>query len=469
MTIATSPNSAAGVSIDNKMNKMINNNDEIEPEMKPDLQPQKLSGTTCHHCRQHKASVMYASCKNHARSKPCPLKYCSICLLNRYGENTEDVMLLNEWSCPRCRGVCNCSICMKKRGQKPTGNVVKMAKAGGFNSVSDLIDAEGAHNLSNYKRSKETTENQEMKQHLEKPKRKRVEVIADTTGFNDKKQKKVKSNGSKEISVTHNNQNASQHLLTGRELVTVAGVDLPKEDAGNALQFLEFCSTFRKILGVKKGQAETVLRDVMNRRSARCGKITSVIRFHVQLLSVILKESESESESEYESELKDKERIDATARVYSDLDSSMKLRLLIYLCDEVLGVEKIRNWMDDQNGKFEKRKEARDKLCAAKDKEKTLKQEPAEMLDCKSMVSADKEWPNAVRTDPIFKDDKGHLYWRLKGCSDKPGILLQDVGTGDDDRVEMVDKWFEYDDEQKDLIETHINVLRSRFKKHCNN
>ncbi|KAI3767855.1 hypothetical protein L2E82_18284 [Cichorium intybus] len=36
-------------------------------------------------------------------------------------------------------------------------------------------------------------------------------------------------------------------LPTGSELVTIAGVDLPKQDAGNALQFLEFCSTFGKL------------------------------------------------------------------------------------------------------------------------------------------------------------------------------------------------------------------------------
>lgn len=33
-------------------------------------------------------------------------------------------------------------------------------------------------------------------------------------------------------------------------------------DAGNALQLLEFCSTFGKILDVKKGLAEPVLRDL---------------------------------------------------------------------------------------------------------------------------------------------------------------------------------------------------------------
>ncbi|KAJ0687969.1 putative WHIM1 domain-containing protein [Helianthus annuus] len=75
------------------------------------------------------------------------------------------------------------------------------------------------------------------------------------------------------------------------------------------------------------------------------------------------------------SKLKDVDFIDMLAGGYDDLDSSTKLRLLVFLCDEVLGTEKIRNWIDEQNAMFsEKRKEAKDKLSVAKDKEKSLKQ-----------------------------------------------------------------------------------------------
>lgn len=63
----------------------------------------------------------------------------------------------------------------------------------------------------------------------------------------------------------------------------------------NALQ-LRF---FLQILDVKKGQAEAVLRDLIKGRSTRRGKFTSVIQFHIQLLSVIQEEWGSESESEY--------------------------------------------------------------------------------------------------------------------------------------------------------------------------
>ena len=43
----------------------------------------------------------------------CTLYWCSRCLSNRYGETVEAVTALADWSCPRCRGLCNCSNCRK--------------------------------------------------------------------------------------------------------------------------------------------------------------------------------------------------------------------------------------------------------------------------------------------------------------------------------------------------------------------
>ncbi|GKE66188.1 zinc-finger domain of monoamine-oxidase A repressor R1, partial [Tanacetum coccineum] len=85
----------------------------------------------------------------------------------------------------------------------------------------------------------------------------------------------------------------------------------------------------------------------------------------------------------------------------------------------------------------------------------------AEMLECQKMGPEDKQKPDAVRIVPIFKDNKGHMYWRLKGCSDNPGILLQDIGTGDH-MVGAADKWFGFDDEQIKLIEGQFKILRGQ-------
>ncbi|KAL5080450.1 hypothetical protein RYX36_008871 [Vicia faba] len=41
--------------------------------------------------------------------------------------------------CPKCRGICNCSLCMKKKGHQPTGALAQKAKAFGFKSVSEML------------------------------------------------------------------------------------------------------------------------------------------------------------------------------------------------------------------------------------------------------------------------------------------------------------------------------------------
>ncbi|KAF8739383.1 hypothetical protein HU200_013867 [Digitaria exilis] len=46
----------------------------------------------------------------------------------------------DDWNCPKCRGICNCSDCRKKKGQKPTGALARVAKAIGYTSVHDLLE-----------------------------------------------------------------------------------------------------------------------------------------------------------------------------------------------------------------------------------------------------------------------------------------------------------------------------------------
>ncbi|KAJ1412779.1 Zinc-finger domain of monoamine-oxidase A repressor R1 [Sesbania bispinosa] len=87
------------------------------------------SGKTCH--------------QNMRNGKPCVLKFCHKCLWNRYGEMTNEVAVLSNWKCPKCRGICNCSCCRKKQGQQPTGKLAHTAKASGFKSVSEMLNATG--------------------------------------------------------------------------------------------------------------------------------------------------------------------------------------------------------------------------------------------------------------------------------------------------------------------------------------
>ncbi|CAL8468960.1 g8501 [Coccomyxa elongata] len=90
------------------------------------------TGTTCHQCRQKTVEVK-------AKCGTCTMYFCPRCLLNRYGEEVDKVNQLPKWSCPKCRDICNCSNCRKKRGLEATGILANMSKAAGFTSVSDLL------------------------------------------------------------------------------------------------------------------------------------------------------------------------------------------------------------------------------------------------------------------------------------------------------------------------------------------
>ncbi|XP_058773270.1 uncharacterized protein LOC131647389 [Vicia villosa] len=103
-------------------------------------------GKTCHQCRQKTRDVA-ATCKNPRNGKPCVIRFCHKCLLNRYGEIVKEVNLLTNWMCPKCRGICNCSSCMKKRGQQPTGALAHIAKASGFKSVSEMLIKNASEDL----------------------------------------------------------------------------------------------------------------------------------------------------------------------------------------------------------------------------------------------------------------------------------------------------------------------------------
>ncbi|XP_047314512.1 cell division cycle-associated protein 7-like [Impatiens glandulifera] len=77
------------------------------------------------------------------KEKQCTIKYCHKCLLNRYGEKAEEVAVLEDWFCPKCKGICNCSFCRKKLGQQPTGILSYTAKSTGFASVSEMLLVKG--------------------------------------------------------------------------------------------------------------------------------------------------------------------------------------------------------------------------------------------------------------------------------------------------------------------------------------
>ncbi|GAA5857687.1 hypothetical protein JCM1840_000866 [Sporobolomyces johnsonii] len=74
--------------------------------------------------------------------KKCTIAMCARCLKNRYGEDATAILSGGQaasWTCPSCRGLCNCSACRKKNGLEATGQLVKLAKEAGVASAADLL------------------------------------------------------------------------------------------------------------------------------------------------------------------------------------------------------------------------------------------------------------------------------------------------------------------------------------------
>ncbi|XP_077446312.1 cell division cycle-associated 7-like protein [Stigmatopora argus] len=98
----------------------------------------KDHGSSCHQCRQKTLDT-----KTVCRSGFCSAgkgQFCGPCLKNRYGEDVRTVLLDPTWSCPICRGMCNCSLCRKKEGRCATGILVGLARYNGHNNVHEYLE-----------------------------------------------------------------------------------------------------------------------------------------------------------------------------------------------------------------------------------------------------------------------------------------------------------------------------------------
>ncbi|KAJ0981757.1 hypothetical protein J5N97_010012 [Dioscorea zingiberensis] len=95
----------------------------------------QIKGETCHQCRQKTLG-------HHTHCSMCNLvqgQFCGDCLYMRYGENVLEVSKNPDWICPVCRGICNCSLCRKKKGWAPTGSLYKKVSYLGFKSVAHYL------------------------------------------------------------------------------------------------------------------------------------------------------------------------------------------------------------------------------------------------------------------------------------------------------------------------------------------
>ncbi|CAN6933826.1 unnamed protein product [Brassica oleracea] len=564
------------------------------------------NGRCCHQCRQ-KTMDFVASCKAMKKEKQCPISYCHKCLLNRYGEKAEEVGALIDWRCPKCRGICNCSCCRKKRGQSPTGILTHKAKASGLSSVSELLEVEG-HDTFSYQKKKPKLENVSNGDVVAKDSNKAAGKIKKAlnkikTGFpkakltnslyfesdavakeNNKATSKIKKvlnktktgvpkaksvfislsyvakennkvtgklkkalnktkNGfpkakpeaaSVEAVAKENNKVAGKikkakttnkmkeeeiqieaKLPNGISLTNVSGIDIPTEETGNVLQFLEFCSAFGKALDLKQGHAKSIVAAVFGSgRNTRRQQYCSVIPMMIQLMELISHDRDmslslSATDSTWFSSLGEcllqsgvlsdvfpPETFKSGVSEYKKMDASARLKLLNFLCDESLSTLKMRNFIENESKESgTKEREAKEKAAAAKEKEKQLRQKiqgdlvkahmekkgaPLSMEEHHKVLaqikaeakeaygemlkatSRKRQRCDAVRTDPILLSDDGLALWKLKCFEEEPKFLLQDVGGTFDD-LSPHEKWLAFKPEQKQEIEKYISANRMKM------
>ncbi|CAH8360592.1 unnamed protein product [Eruca vesicaria subsp. sativa] len=600
------------------------------------------NGRCCHQCRQ-KTMDFVASCKAMKKEKQCSINFCHKCLLNRYGEKAEEVGALDDWHCPKCRGICNCSFCRKKRGQSPTGILTHKAKASGLSSVSELLDVEGHDKFSYQKKpklenvsngdtvvdkdsnkaegkikkalnktktdfpkakleddfievAKENKATSKIKKGLNKtktdlPKAKPENVsFEDVAKENNKGAGKIKKTVNKtkngfpkakpeDVSIEgsdvakENNKGAGKikkavnktipkaklevvsiqdvakennkvagkikkakvinkvkeeeiqieaKLPSGISLTNVLGIEIPTEETGNVLQFLEFCSAFGKALDLKHGHAKSIVAEFFGSgRYTKRQQYCSVIPMMIQLMQIISHDrdmslslsatdstwfsslGECLSQSGVLSDVFPPETFKSGVSEYKKMDASTRLKLLNFLCDESLSTLKMRNFIEDKSKESEtKQREAKEKAAAAREKEKQLRQKMqgdlikahmekngaplsieehhkvlsqikaeakeahGEMLKA---TSRKRQRCDAVRTDPILLNNEGLVLWKLKCFEEEPKFLLQDIGTFDD--LSPHEKWLAFKPEEKQEIEKYISANRMklmRAKKNAN-
>uniref|UniRef100_A0A0E0L0P9 DDT domain-containing protein n=1 Tax=Oryza punctata TaxID=4537 RepID=A0A0E0L0P9_ORYPU len=468
------------------------------------------NGKTCHQCRQ-KTMDFAASChKIKKNNKQCTIQYCRKCLFNRYGQEAEKVADDGTWTCPKCKDICNCSFCMKKKGLPPTGILAHAAKASGCASVHHLLK-KGKEAVAAAQRSAQKVRSTPVKK---SPKR-AIEpdaaadeplaegdenVCVDFNAAPVKKQKRSRKVGNGAALTKDEKPDAPKEqvvLPKGTPVTSVAGAYWEPEDVGLALQFFEFCRTFAEIFQVRKGQPERILRDIAGGRGLRV--VSSVIAdFHITLLSIIQEGrgikpitysrdndawivdiGKCISESIFVPEGLPLDSLSQGVSGYKNLSPSCKLSVLNFLCDESLSTEKLRSCIlsETKNPSREKAHSAKEK---EEPKEETIKNTDEAVLlktegaavtieedkngisqqkDVKEVKNADtneKKHGGFLRSNP-FMVDKAAIYWKLDDYCNNTTMMLQEVDA--DDLLGNKDKWFMLNEDEEKIVENYVSTI----------
>ncbi|KAJ4875774.1 Zinc-finger domain of monoamine-oxidase A repressor R1 protein [Raphanus sativus] len=459
----------------------------------------------CHQCRQKRSDAV-GTCVTKVGTKTCVLKFCPTCLLSRYGEIGEEVALNDNWVCPRCRKICNCSSCMINKGEKPTGMLTATAKKNGCSNVYEFLKKEGSDKY--FYRGKMKPENVIGQGNCAE------ETNDSSAGCSEEN---AAARAKRVLKEKEEFQLEEVKLPQGIQSITVSNVDLDPDNAGSVLQFLEFCLTFREALGLRDGQAQLVVHEVLSGRSTGSQEYSTLTQTIIQLLTLILVDrgdisvgigatddrwftilGECLAESEVKLDDFPPQMFQKGISEYAEMDSFQKLKLLNFVCDEALGTSVMRNFIENyENPKYvEKKKKAEETLNAAEAKEKqlyqkikddfakteadnngvalTIEQRVAiisqmsdeteevhfEMKKALEMQPKGQEYNDALRTNPVELDDNGLILWNLKSYNEEPTILLQDLGSCSN--ICPHEKWYSFSSQQKPQVEKYITFKRKK-------
>uniref|UniRef100_A0A7N0ZXI7 Zinc-finger domain-containing protein n=1 Tax=Kalanchoe fedtschenkoi TaxID=63787 RepID=A0A7N0ZXI7_KALFE len=284
----------------------------------------------CHQCRGPLTSATgWVSCTKMKKSKICPMLVCRRCLKDRYGERMEgtqiiqkvirnqetvdEPMELTDWVCPKCRGICNCSRCQIKRGEKPTGRK-------GLEDLMTIIGHQG-------------------------------DAVTDQL---------VKEADEEDITAPP----------AGAVLNIVADINMLADDVGPAIHFIEFFKAFGEVFRLdNKVDSKLLLNDLFyyKPRKQPSDEEPLVVAFQKVLLTFIqvdvgrwLPTTWLEGfyylvcRANYPLTALQLETASISQDQYDELEPSSKLRILTFLCDEVLSTEALRTHI--WNAETEKKK-----------------------------------------------------------------------------------------------------------------
>ncbi|EHA8590487.1 hypothetical protein COCNU_scaffold019397G000010 [Cocos nucifera] len=437
-------------------------------------------GKTCHQCRQ-KTRDFAAACKQMKKDKLCTIKFCHNCLRNRKKRGQQPTGILVHAA--KATGFSSVSHLLQKKGFEVlnAANVIRTLKGGGDkeNYYVQQKDADGGDNeqelrvkkekknrLKKLKRDtggenttgcgeavvsqgKENLQGKEFIEYSNSALEKEVLLDGDERqACNNGDDTKLPVNGNVSESKDkplpkarkfrkHGMKKLCKHtveetvLPEGTPLTKVGDVEFPVEDVGDALQFLEFCKAFSKVLDIKKGQAKAILRELTRGRVGRHAANSLIVQFHIKLLSLIQK---NKGEKPLSYSTKSGESWMRTLKTcitgsqcpvkkfpldclnndllgYDSLDPSKKLRVLNFLCDESLGTEELRHRIDKENSNYiERNKAAKEKVQAAKRKEKDLKKKLKDDV-AKTMLS--------LKGAPLSLSEHGDLISTIKAETEK--------------------------------------------------